>query len=88
MSQCEGLDGQCAESWCNCDEVRKMAGSLPASTLLAGVEQLQPKLNKMKDQAMIDAITGGTVEQSKVVALSNAAWHLSMVRMYLQELAS
>jgi hypothetical protein len=32
MSQCEGLDGQCAASWCNCDEVRRRAGSLPATT--------------------------------------------------------
>lgn len=63
------------------------AGSSPVS-LLAGVEQLQPQLNRMKDQAMIDAITGGTIEQSKVAALSNAAWHMSMVRMYLKELAS
>ena len=23
MSRCENLDGQCAKSWCNCDEVRK-----------------------------------------------------------------
>lgn len=22
MSRCENLDGQCAKSWCNCDEVR------------------------------------------------------------------
>lgn len=23
MSKCESLDGQCGDSWCNCDEVRK-----------------------------------------------------------------
>ncbi len=38
MSRCENLDGQCAKSWCNCDDVRKrMAeGSFAAPTGLAG----------------------------------------------------
>ena len=27
MSECENLDGQCAKSWCNCDEVRRRAKS-------------------------------------------------------------
>lgn len=88
--RCENLDGQCANSWCNCDEVRarQAQGELSPKRLLDGVEHLQPQLNKMKEQAMIDAITGGTVAQSKVAALSNATWHLSMVRMYLKEVST
>lgn len=27
MSDCENLDGQCAKSWCNCDDVRRRAKS-------------------------------------------------------------
>lgn len=38
MSQCENLDGQCALSWCNCDEVRaRQAHSLQRDCSLAHV---------------------------------------------------
>lgn len=90
MSRCENLDGQCAKSWCNCDEVRarEAEGSFAPATLLAGLVEMQPHLNKLKERAMIKAIGGGSIEQSKVAALSNAAWHLSMAKLYLSEVAS
>lgn len=38
---CENLDGQCAKSWCNCDQVRarKASSALPLSKLQGGGER-------------------------------------------------
>jgi hypothetical protein len=48
MSRCENLDGQCAQSWCNCDDVRKRRaqGSFAAPAGSAPVVRVGEELSK------------------------------------------